>query len=184
MKCQKCGTEHNNNFCPNCGNPVNSPKKKRKNSNTVIIVLASVISFIGLYILLFSIGSAMNEDANNSEGLSSPSQTSSTENPIEVSAQDLWDAFEENEIAAEEKYKGKLIKITGIVSDINSKDFLTDDNILLEVDGTYWGCVQCNFNSANAKAIANVQKGKKVTIIGTCGDLSTFNVMINHCELQ
>ncbi len=25
MKCQNCGTEHQANFCPNCGAPVNQP---------------------------------------------------------------------------------------------------------------------------------------------------------------
>ena len=104
---------------------------------------------------------------------------------IEISASDLYAAFEENEIAADEKFKGKLIKITGIVNDINSKDTFSSANILLDVDdSTIFGCVQCNFNSTNEKALVSVEKGQSVTITGTCGGLSLYNIIVNACELQ
>ncbi len=105
-------------------------------------------------------------------------------NYIEVTADDIYSAFEENEVAAEEKFKGQLVKITGVVSEINSKSALTSANILLEADGLVFGCVQCNFNSQNSKALATVEKGQNVTITGTCEGLSFYNVMINACELQ
>lgn len=103
---------------------------------------------------------------------------------IEITANELYTAYEENEVAAEEKYDSKKVKITGVVSDINSSGFLTSTNVLLSVKSKSWfGCVQCNFNSDNEEAVAKLSKGSTVTIIGTCDSLSTFNVMIRNCKI-
>ncbi len=102
---------------------------------------------------------------------------------IEVTANELWLAFEENEIAAEQKYKGKTVRVTGIINDINSKGALTSANVLLNVDKSYFGCVQCNFSSQNAAALANVNKGDSVTIEGVCGTIASFNLIIRSCKV-
>jgi hypothetical protein len=102
---------------------------------------------------------------------------------IAVTANELWNAFSENEVAAEQKYEGKTVRITGVISDINSADTFTSANVLLNVDNSYLGCVQCNFSSKNAEAIANLNKGTSVTIEGTCGKISLFNLMVNACKV-
>ncbi len=102
---------------------------------------------------------------------------------IEVTANDLWNAFNENEVAAEQKYNGKTVRVTGVISDINSGGTFTSANVLLIVDNTYLGCVQCNFDSENAKVLANLHKGESVTIEGTCGTISIYNLMIRGCKV-
>lgn len=102
---------------------------------------------------------------------------------IEVTANELWNAFDENEIDAEQKYNGKTVRITGIVSDINSADTFTSANVLLAVDNSYFGSVQCNFNSENANALATLNKGQSVTIEGTCRTLSIYNLIIRSCQV-
>ena len=145
------------------------------------MVAVIMLSFVAVICIGVIIGMCASGEVTN-EG----SEIEETEiEYIEISANDIYAAFQENEIAANEKYKGKAVKITGVVSDINAKDVLTSANILLDVDDTFFvGSVQCNFNSDYSKALANVQKGQSVTIIGTCNGLSTFNVMINACQLQ
>ena len=102
---------------------------------------------------------------------------------IEVTANELWSAFDENEVNAEQVYNGKKVRITGVISDINSSGAFVDANVLLLVDVSYFGCVQCNFRSKNADMLSTLRKGDSVTIEGTCGTLSLYNVIVRNCKV-
>lgn len=166
--------------------PIIHPKKKKSKGLTITIV---VLAFIFLYVFLLVLSSAINGTDDTTTTGSGDSSVSSLQKSepeieyIEVTANDLWNAFDDNEVAAEEKYNGKPVKVTGVISEINSAGTLTSANILLKADGAFLGCVQCNFNSSNAKALANLQKGQSVTITGTCGKLSITNIMISGCKV-
>ena len=178
-KCKKCGKVFpvNMSNCPDC-----FTKRSLPVGSVVGIAICCVVLAICLGAI---IGIIASEETPSGAGNSLQKVENETEiYYIEVTANDIFSAFEENEVAAEEKFKGQLVKVTGIVSEINSKSALISANILLKVDGSVFGCVQCNFNSENSKALATVEKGQNITITGTCGGLSLYNVMINACELQ
>ncbi len=179
VKCKKCGKVFPMNMsnCPDC-----FTKRSLPVGSVIGVTICCVVAAICLGAI---IGILASEETTSGTGGYQHEIGSETKiEYIEVSANDIFSSFEENEVAAEEKFEGKLVKITGIVSEINSKSALTSANVLLKVDGTVFGCVQCNFNSENSKALANIEKGQTITIIGTCGGLSLYNVMINACELQ
>ncbi len=187
IKCRKCGHEHKSKFCPNCGSPAIvqvQAKKQLSNGAVIAIVLLSIIGFVALYIGLYTYSTSQQEDVTVSNDNISSSQEEPQITYIEVTAQKLWNDYEDNEIAADEKYTGEYIKITGIVSDINSKDILTSANVLLRVEDSLFGCVQCNFNSEESKVLANIKKGQKITITGICGGLELYNVVVGNCEVQ
>ena len=179
VKCKKCGKVFPMNMsnCPDCFTKRSLPVGAVVGITICCVVLAiclgAIIGIIASDEVVSETGSYQHEIGNGTEI-----------KYIEVSANDIFSSFEENEVAADEEFKGKLVKITGIVSEINSKSALTSANVLLKVDGPIFGCVQCNFNSENSEALANIKKGQTITIIGTCGGLSLYNVMINACELQ
>ena len=183
-KCKKCGKVFPMNMsnCPDCFAKRSLPVGSVVGITICCVILAICLgSIIG--ILVSEQPTAVADDYP--QEVENKAEIDYTEiDYIEVTANDIFSAFEENEIAAEEKFKGQLVKITGIVSDINSKSTLISANILLKVDGSVFGCVQCNFNSENSKALSTVEKGQNVTIVGTCEGLSLYNVMINACELQ
>lgn len=208
MKCTKCGNEFEGNFCSNCGTPIlvtqkkcskcgaiysgnfcpkgcNSPhfqaqKKKKGRGGIVAIVIIGIFAFAATMGILFG-------EETPSDTDSTPANTSSVEliEYIEVTANDLYAAFEDNEVKAEQTYSGKNIKITGTINEINSAETFSSANVLLNVDNTFVGCVQCCFNSSeDAKALANLKKGQSVTITGVCGKLELWNVMVTGCEVQ
>lgn len=182
MKCRRCGKEFEGNFCNHCGAKVVKINKKSK-VGLIIGIIASIYIFCGFLCLMFAI---IGDGDSNSNKTSSSSVEVSQSAPeiqyIEVTADKLYEDFEANEVAAEQKYTGQYVKVTGIISEINSKDILTSANVLLNVDSSLFGCVQCNFNSSNSSQLANLRKGQKVTISGVCGDLS-LNIMISDCEV-
>ena len=101
---------------------------------------------------------------------------------IEITAKDLFSAYKENEVAADNQYKGKTLKITGTVANIGT-DILDNIYITLET-GELLYSVQCYFaNSEEEAKVANLSKGNTVTLIGTCDGMS-LNVAMKKCKLQ
>ncbi len=182
VKCRNCGKVYPMNLsnCPDCFT------KRKIPAGTVAAMIVCVI-LVGVLIGILFSGVTSDSNANevpNDNAVVSGENSQAQPVYIEVSAHDLFAAFEENEIAADKQYKGKLVKVTGIVSDINSEGFLTSANILLDAESSsFLGSVQCNFNSKNQDSLANIEKGQSVTVIGTCGGLSSFNVILSSCKL-
>lgn len=87
---------------------------------------------------------------------------------IEISAADLYSAYEANQVAADQQYKGRLLKVTGVVSSIG-KDILGSPYIVLGSGDEWevWG-VQCTFPSRYESRIAKLEKGQQVTVTGKC----------------
>ena len=183
-KCAKCGTVYSGNFCPNgCNSPNYKNQKKKKGKGVIVAVsIVAIFVFLGMIGILFG-----EETPSDTNSTSAPAITSSEEEIqyIEVTANDLYGAFEDNEVKAEQTYKGKNIRITGTISEINAAETFSSANVLLTVDNTFVGCVQCCFNSSeDAKALANLKKGQSVTIVGVCGKLELWNVMVTGCQVE
>lgn len=93
----------------------------------------------------------------------------------EVTANQLYQAYDANEIAADDKYKGKKLAVTGRISEIS--EILGDIHVDLKTgDGIGWTKISCNMEDRDV--VSKLRKGQKVTIIGTCDGL-TLNVSID-----
>lgn len=99
---------------------------------------------------------------------------------LEISALELYRAYEANEVSADGQYKGKKLLITGVVGTIG-KDVLDNPYVSLSVD--YLQSVNCYFDDKNNKVLSQLSKGQKVEIIGTCRGLTLTDVVVKDCEL-
>lgn len=118
------------------------------------------------------------------EIVSTPTTTPVSEYDIEITGIDLINAYKENEIKADNTYKGKKVKITGEIESIGI-DILDNAYITISDGETYSvNSVQCYFtNSAEKNKVAEMQEGNKITLIGTVGDFSVFNLSVNNCKI-
>ena len=95
---------------------------------------------------------------------------------IEISSKDLAAEYDKNEIAADNKYGGKTVRVTGEFQDMG-KDFMDEVYITLEGKDLFQSVhVYFGDDDAEGKA-AELSKGDTVTIEGEC-DGMIINVQI------
>ena len=99
---------------------------------------------------------------------------------MEVTASELYRAYEANEVSADQQYKGKRLLITGVVENIG-KDVMGNPYVALKID--FLKGVNCYFDDKNNKVLSHLSKGQKIQIIGTCAGLTLTDVVVKDCEL-
>jgi len=169
--------------------PVPPPKKKR---NPFVI---GCLGILGFFIVLGIIGnlagggkgsgSGSNATSSHSvspssSGSSSDSASSGSSEPaaISVSASELTSAYNANEVSADDKYKDKVLSVSGTVDSIG-KDITDTPYVTLQASGDFLG-VQCMFDDQYKGELAKLQKGQHVTLRGTCKGKS-LNVLLADC---
>lgn len=193
LRCKKCGGSVASNLtkCPHCFSLT-----PRGVANTISAILPILVFGLFLIAILSSEDTTDAPAENNTEQVqteiienTAPEYEVVPEEVINVTAIDLINAFEENEVSANLTYKGKALVVSGIVSDIGvTAEFGWvggDTYILFSSSGTdsySLGTVQCYFTNKDEIAkVANVAKGQQIYIKGTCTGINVFNVALTNC---
>lgn len=98
-----------------------------------------------------------------------------------VSADQLYNDYNSNEVAADAKYKGKIVLISGIIQDIG-KDIMGQAYVVIGGKGFIDG-VQCLFTKGEEFSVARLSKGESVTIKGEV-EGKMGNVLVRKATLQ
>ncbi len=88
--------------------------------------------------------------------------------------------YKANEVAADQRFKGKTLQVTGIVESIK-KDMLNQPYLTLAGNGPLAG-VQCYFAKSHEGELAQIQTGMGVSVKGRCDGLM-MNVLLRGCVL-
>ncbi|WP_206199408.1 OB-fold protein [Parasulfuritortus cantonensis] len=114
-------------------------------------------------------------------GGASSNSTSAPEGSTTATA--IAQAYEENTVAADQKFKGKRFKITGTVADINT-DFMGDPYVTLKGGVNQFMEPQFGFDKSSSTQLANLYKGATITLVCTGkGDIAK-TPMWDSCTLQ
>lgn len=174
-----CATPYNKPI-PSVSVPL-PPAKKKSNPLAVVLIVFGVI------LVLMVIGSGSESEdptASGNPSRNNAATTTVTTQPpmIEVNAYDLMKEYKENEVAADQKYKGKVFKVTGVVENIGT-DILDDVYITLETEDGFYS-IQCYFSKqSEIDKVASLQKGQQITLEGRCSGM-TLNVIMKNCEIE
>jgi hypothetical protein len=191
IKCPDCGKKISDSAptCPGCGMPNSSvaqqpvptvivqqaaPKKLQKKKIGCLQLISIIIIAISI------LGYVLSE--RNDQSSSRTAGTTSTPQVTAVSPSQLIRDYKANEVAADQKYKGKRLAIEGSIQDLG-KDILGNIYITISGSGNSFRNVQCLFADRDADQIAQLRKGQKVKIEGTCDGLM-MNVILRKCELK
>lgn len=98
-----------------------------------------------------------------------------------LSADQLASAYEANEVAADTKYKGHVVVVTGKVNDIG-KDIVDTAYVTIGGSGFLDG-VQCMFATGEQSRVAALSKGQFITVKGKV-DGKMGNVLMRNCSLR
>lgn len=100
---------------------------------------------------------------------------------VSLNAHQLAAAFAENEIAANEKYAGHNLSVSGkVISISNEGDTIM--NATLEGNDALHN-VSCSFDKRHFKELQNLHGGDSVKVIGYCTGF-LLDVVMNRCALK
>lgn len=103
---------------------------------------------------------------------------------VKVSAGKLIKAFEDNELKADAKYKGKTLKVTGVVDKVDT-ELLNDEKYILNVDdGDEWSFLTVSFYDIPTDELSDLDAGDKVTVIGEFSDGGDLGVTIKNAHVK
>lgn len=98
--------------------------------------------------------------------------------PMAVSAKQLIAAYQDNEVAADNAYKGKLLQVEGRVDRIAKNAF---DEPYIAIGGMFQA-VHCSPRGQDAE-LAALKKGQLVRVEGTGNGMLIGEVMLDDCQL-
>ena len=160
-------------------------KRKLKWWHVVLIVLALIIIVAAVN---GNSGSKSDDAAKSTsssaqDGTEKQEKKETKESTITISAEKLLKAYDDNEVKADNKYKDKQLKVSGEIDDIG-KD-ITDDTYITVGYGDEYAAsfVQCYFSDSDKSKVADLKKGDKITLVGTCDGLS-INVLLKDCVIK
>ncbi len=103
---------------------------------------------------------------------------------VKVSAGKLIKDFDDNELKADAKYKGKTLQVTGVVKEVDTELFEEDKYILRMDDGAQFSFLSVDFHGMSIDELSSLDTGDKVTVVGEFSDGGDLGVDINDAHLK
>lgn len=126
-----------------------------------------VIGFAWLALFLFGVSGserASTKSAATSSSLSQPAKSVEPAEPLpEVSALQLAQAYDRNTVAADQQFKGKRFKVTGVVDSINT-DLFGKPYVTLRGGVNQFMQPQFKLDSAHVNYAASLQQGMRIVL--------------------
>lgn len=147
---------------------------------------ARVLSFgyLILSIALFSLqGEHEAKKTDSTSSYSAAQTTAPSETATPVAIGQLLGDYRNNEVAADNRYKGKLVKLSGLVGDIK-KDITNSLYVTLGTGSQFEiPMVQAFFDDGMNQQLGQLKKGQKLTISCRVKGLM-MNVLLEDCEIN
>ena len=152
-KCKECNGDVSTKAacCPKCGAKVPS----RFGVGTFLVCLVVLYLIYSIYIASQKVYATQRENRALNAGVSN-------EQIYQTTARQLFVDYEKNEVAADEKIKGKVVEVTGVVQSIN-KDF-TDAIIISLVTPNQFETANLRVDDSQKQIALELTRGAEVTL--------------------
>jgi len=166
VACKGCGGEVSAaaKACPKCGQPV------KRGIGVGKIVLIAVVALL----IAGAVGASQKKDKERRE-VASPSTP-----PVEVSAVKLASDYKANEVSADQLYRNKVLRVSGVVDGIK-KDFSDDPYVVLRTGNQFLG-VHARFEEESG--LAGLTPGKEIVVRCLGNNVIMGSPMLKNCILE
>jgi transcription elongation factor Elf1 len=156
------------------------PKPKKRSPTLIVaLVIIAISVLVGLTLFIFSQRTPPTAPgASTSETELTPNATE----VIEITAEELLQAYQTNKKTAEAEYKGKTLQVTGVISS-SGKNVVGTYFVKLAGERVEAWLVQCMFDKEHEPELAQLTKGQRITVRGTCADFLPPDVTMKDCVL-
>lgn len=103
--------------------------------------------------------------------------------PIDITADELFAEYDANEVAADNLYRGRTLRVRGSVKEIGKGLFDAPYVTMRSEHNRFTSAVRCEFPK-NASGLAVLGKGQEVIVRGTCRGFSVRSVRLEECRLD
>lgn len=141
-----------------------------------------VLAVIVLFILIGSSDSPSTptQVGNNSNINTAPA--AQPEEAIKITSVKLSEEYNANKVAADAKYKDKLLEVSGIIDTIG-KDILDTPYVTLQGRQYSLFGLQCMFAKSDETELATLSKGQSITLQGRVSGELIGNVLAKGCRI-
>jgi hypothetical protein len=155
-------------------------KKKRFIIPIALVVIAIAASAGGG---ADDLTSGSNSSSSSSSDDSSGKKTESHAPSVTAEAAAMVKEFQDNELAADAKYKGKWVQVNGVVDKIDTEMFDENKYVLRIGGGTDFEILTVNCNDIPKDVLSSINKGDDVTVVGEFKDGGDAGVELKHCRI-
>ena len=172
--CKSCQSEIDEKAtkCPHC--QADQRSWFRRHPIVTGLLVLSVIGIIGVA------GSGGGENGESSQPASEVVETEepAVQEPIKINVRELADDFDANQVAAENKWNGKLVEFSAEISNITDSGLSFHD-----VSSKEFSMTQISCRVVDKDQLLSVLNGQVVTVRGTVGKQMMGVIDVNQCEL-
>lgn len=167
-KCKSCQTEIDSKAkkCPHCQADQRIWFAKHK-ILTVIIV-----------IIVFAIIGNMSGGKKGSSSITNNNDTKTIQTPTTITAKELADDFEANQVSAEAKWDGKLVEFSAKITNITDYGLSFSDVASKEFSMTQIAC-----RVIDKQQLMPLKNGQTVKVKGIVGKQSIGVIEVSNCEV-
>lgn len=128
-------------------------------------------------------GGSTDSASDNGSGNKGSGDTSTSKPDVKVTASQILKEFEENEAAADGKYKGKTLQVSGVVAKVDT-EFIDEDEYVVQVGaGGDFDFLTVNCDDQSSDAVSSLSKGDDITVVGDFEDGGDLGVELDNCKI-
>lgn len=166
-----------------------APKPEKKKGGMGKKIILGIVGIIVLFVIIGAVGGGGKKEtpptapAGEQREEARPEEEQPIEEALSVSTAEFITEFDENQLAAEEKYKDKLIEFTAVIGNI-SEDILGTPFLSLKptAEEFYMGTtIKCSFKEKSE--LTAVKNGQTVTLQGVVDTQSLGIISIKSCKI-